>query len=48
MDQAYMADALTTNRTVSELRELAQRVGVSRKRGDTKRETAELYRCFRA
>lgn len=41
MDQAYMADALVTNRNVSELRELAKEVGVSRKRGDSKRETAE-------
>lgn len=41
MDQAYAADLLNTNRTVSELRELAKELGVSRKRGDSKRKTAE-------
>ena len=41
MDQAYAADLLNNNRTVSELRKLAKEIGVSRKRGDTKRETAE-------
>jgi hypothetical protein len=41
MNQAYAADLLKTNNTVSELRAIAQEAGVSRKRGDTKGETAE-------
>jgi len=41
MDQAYMADLLQMNKNVSELRDLASYLGVSRKRGDTKSETAE-------